>query len=110
MAVVGDGVLAVSEGVPELDRVIAGSGDDLSVVGRERDGKNVLVVANESAGGGTGGELPETQSLVPRGRQSVGAVGGDDLHCVSQYQPTITFDTGCSSQNSGSRHTQSETM
>ena len=79
MALVGDGVLAVTEGVPQLDRSVAGTRDDLSVVGGERDGEDVVGVADEASGGGTAGKLPEAEGLVPRGGQSVGAVGGDDL-------------------------------
>lgn len=79
VALLGDGVLAVTESVPELDGSVARTGDDLAVVGREADGKDVVGVADESSSGGTAGELPETQSLVPRGRQSVGTVRGDNL-------------------------------
>jgi len=79
VALVGDSVLAVTEGVPELDAAVTGAGDDLAVVGGEADGQNVVVVADEAASGGAGGELPETQSLVPRGRQSVGTVRRDNL-------------------------------
>ena len=79
MALVSDGVLAVTEGVPELDAAVAGAGDNLAVVGGEGDGKDVVGVADEAAGRGTGSELPETQSLVPRRRQSVGTVGRDNL-------------------------------
>lgn len=83
VALIGDGVLAVTEGVPELDGSVTGTGNNLAVVGRERDGENVAVVANESAGGGTGSELPETESLVPRGGEGIGTIGGDDLEHVS---------------------------
>jgi hypothetical protein len=79
VALVGDGVLAVTEGVPELDGSVARSGDDLAVVGGEGDGQNVVGVADEAAGGGTGGELPEAEGLVPRRGKSVGTVRGDDL-------------------------------
>lgn len=79
VALVGDGVLAVTEGVPQLDGAVARAGDDLAVVGGERDGEDVVGVADEATGGGAGGQLPESQGLVPRGGQSVGAVGGDDL-------------------------------
>jgi hypothetical protein len=79
VALLGDGVLAVTEGVPELDGSVARAGDDLAVVGREADGEDVVGVANESSGGSAGGELPQTQGLVPRGRQSVSAIGRDDL-------------------------------
>merc|ERR1712224_604642 len=36
-----DGVLALAEGVPELDGLVAGAGDDLAVVGRGGDGEDV---------------------------------------------------------------------
>ena len=65
MALVGDGVLAVTECVPELDRPVARSRYDLPVVCGEGNRKNVVGVANETAGGNTGGELPEAESLVP---------------------------------------------
>lgn len=68
VALVGDGELAVTEGVPELDCAVAGTGDDLAVVGGEGDGEDVVGVANEPAGGVAGGELPQAESLIPRGR------------------------------------------
>jgi hypothetical protein len=49
VALLGDGELAVTESVPELDCSIAGSGDDLSVVGGEGNGENIVGVANKSA-------------------------------------------------------------
>ena len=79
MALVGDGELAVTEGVPQLDGSVTGAGDNLTVVGGERDGENIVGVADESAGGGSGSELPETESLVPRGGESVSTVRGDNL-------------------------------
>ena len=83
MALVGDGELAVTEGVPQLDASVTRSGNDLAVVGRERDGKDVVGVADEAAGGGASGELPETESLVPRRREGIGAVRRDHLPCRS---------------------------
>lgn len=79
VALVGDGVLAVTEGVPQLDGAVARAGDDLAVVGGEGDGEDVVGVADEAAGGDTSGELPEAEGLVPRRRKGVGAVRGDDL-------------------------------
>lgn len=79
MSLLGDGELAVTEGVPELDRAVAGSRYDLSVVGREGDRQNIVGVSDETAGGGTGGKLPEAESLVPGGRESVGTVRRDHL-------------------------------
>lgn len=79
MALVGDGELAVTQGVPELDRSVTGTRDDLTVVSGEGNGEDIVGVADEGAGGVSGGELPQTQSLVPRSGQSVGTVRGDDL-------------------------------
>ena len=42
VAVLLDVVLALAEGVPELDGLIARSRNDLSVVGRESNAKNIL--------------------------------------------------------------------
>jgi hypothetical protein len=82
VALVGDGVLAVTEGVPQLDGAVAGSGDDLAVVGREGDGQNIVGVADKAAGGLAGRELPQAESLVPGRGKSVGTVRGDDLEMV----------------------------
>lgn len=79
MALVGDGELAVTKGVPELDGAVTGSGDNLAVVGGERNGEDVVGVADEGPGGLTSGELPQAEGLVPGGGQSVGTVGGDHL-------------------------------
>jgi len=79
VALVRDGVLALAESVPELDGSVARARGDLTVVGRETDGKNIARVPNESLGRGARGELPQTKSLVPRGRESVGTVRRNDL-------------------------------
>ncbi len=65
MALVRDGVLAVAQSVPELDGSVARAGNDLTVIGRERDGEDIVGVADETAGGDTSGKLPEAESLVP---------------------------------------------
>ncbi|KAJ2693507.1 hypothetical protein GGH99_001118, partial [Coemansia sp. RSA 1285] len=64
-------------GVPDLDGLVAGRRDDLTVVRRERDRKDILVVANEAAGGLAGVDVPQAQGLVPRGRQNILAVRGN---------------------------------
>lgn len=94
VALIGDGVLAVTESVPELDGLVPRAGHDLAVVGGERDGKDVVVVADKAAGGGAGGELPEAERLVPRGGQGVGTVGRDDLGRVSKSSQMERY-TGC---------------
>lgn len=78
MAILLDVELALAEGVPELDGAVTRSRNDLPVVGREGDGKDVRSVANEATGGGSGVEVPETKGLVPRGGQSELAVRGDN--------------------------------
>ena len=45
-----DGVFANSQSVPQFDGSVAGGGNDLTVVGRESDGKDILGVSNKSSG------------------------------------------------------------
>jgi hypothetical protein len=96
VSLLGDSELAVSESVPELNGSIARSGNDLPVVGREGNGENVVGVSDKSAGGGTGGKLPEAESLVPGSREGVGTVRGDDLKGVSvqefQWSPQFLIN------------------
>lgn len=99
MALVGDGELAVTESVPQLDGTVTGTGHNLAVVGREGDGKDIVVVADEAAGGGAGGQLPESQGLVPRSGQGVGAVGGDNL---SKFDPSAYLVLETFTQNPAS--------
>ncbi len=65
VALVGDGVLAVAKRIPELDGTIAGARDNLTVIGGEGNGENIVGVSHETAGGLSGGQFPETESLVP---------------------------------------------
>lgn len=66
MAVVGDGVLAVAERVPQLDAAVARAGHNLTVVCGEGNREDIVVVADKAAGRGAGRQLPETERLVPR--------------------------------------------
>jgi hypothetical protein len=110
VALVGDGELAVSEGVPELDGSVARSGDDLTVVCGEGDGKHIVGVADESAGGHTGGELPQAEGLVPRRGKSVCAVGGDDLYQTIVSSAVLRLPSLAIARGRGVERTQSETM
>lgn len=103
MPLFGDSELAITESVPELDRSIPRSRNDLSVIGGEGNGENIVGVSNKSSGGSTGRKLPETKGLVPRGRKCVGAVGGDYLHSISISPSTSAADPP-------ETRTQSETM
>ena len=78
VAILLDVVLALAEGVPELDRPVTGAGDDLPVVSGEADGQYIGGVANEATSGETGVEVPQTESVVPRGRKRELAVRRDD--------------------------------
>lgn len=54
VALLGDGELAVTQGVPQLDRSVTGTRDDLTVVSGEGNGENIVGVADEGAGGLSG--------------------------------------------------------
>ena len=58
VAVVLDIVLALAEGVPELDCPVARARDNLTVVRREADGEYIGSVPNEAAGGVAGVKIP----------------------------------------------------
>lgn len=73
-----DGVFANSQSVPQFDGSVAGGGNDLTVVSRESDGKDILGVSNKSSGGVSGGKVPEAESSVPRSGESELSIGGDD--------------------------------
>ena len=77
MSLVLDVELALSERVPELDGSVSGSRNDLSVVGRERDREDVGGVSDESSGGESRVEVPKSEGVVPRRRESELAVGRD---------------------------------
>lgn len=77
VTLLGDGVFALSEGVPELDGLVAGGGDDLPVVSGEGHAEDITGVTNKSAGGDSGVQVPKAEGLVPGGGQTELAVGGD---------------------------------
>jgi len=61
-----DGVLALTKGVPELDGLVARTRNNLAVIAGEGNRENILLVIDKAAGGFTGFEVPETESVVPR--------------------------------------------
>lgn len=77
VAIVNNVELALAEGVPELDASVSRGGDNLSVVGRERDGEDVAGVADELSGGEAGVQVPQSEGLVPRRGEGELAVRGD---------------------------------
>ena len=62
----------------------------MPVVGREGDGKHILGVILEPAGGLAGGEVPQPQGLVPGARQSKVSVRGKN-HV--RYEMAVTMQT-----------------
>ena len=78
VALIADGVLALGEGVPQLDGLVPAGGHDLPVVGGEGHGQHVLGVVLEPAGGLPGAQVPETEVLVPGAGESKVSVRGED--------------------------------
>jgi len=65
MTLFSDGELAVSQCVPEFNGLISASTDNLSVISGERDGKNIIGMTYEAAGGFSSVEIPETKGFIP---------------------------------------------
>ena len=59
VVVLGDGVLALGKGVPQLDGAVAGGRHNLAVVSRESNAQHITSVTDEAAGGGTAGKGEE---------------------------------------------------
>jgi len=78
VALLGDGELALAKGVPKLDSLVTGATDDLTVVGGEGNGEDILGVPNEAAGGLSTSDLPKTKSSVPTSGEGEVSITGDD--------------------------------
>ena len=78
MTVILDIVFALSESIPKLDGLVTGARDNLPVISTEADREDIRGVADESAGGETGVEVPEPEGVVPGGRQRELAIRRDD--------------------------------
>ena len=72
-----ESVLALTNSVPDLDLTVTASRNNLSVIGGERDRKNVTSVANETLESLARSKIPKTEGLIPRSRNGVGTVLGD---------------------------------
>ena len=77
VAVLGNVKLAVAKRVPQLDGTVTTSGHNLAVVGAKAHTENVASVTNKATRCLTRVQVPETEGLVPRGRQSKLAVRRD---------------------------------
>ena len=87
MALIVDGVLALTKSVPQLDGTIARSGHDLTVISRECDRQHILGVSYETSGGVSSVKIPETKGVIPGGRKCKLAIEGK--HDV-RYEMTVS--------------------
>ena len=71
MTFIGDGEFAVTQCIPQLNGAIARTRDDLTVIGGEGDGKDIVGVADEAAGRYTRGEFPQTERFIPGGGEGI---------------------------------------
>ena len=76
VSLVTDGVLALGEGVPQLDGLVSAGGHDLPVVRGEGHGEDVLGVVLEPAGRLAGAQIPQTETLVPGAGEGEMAIRG----------------------------------
>jgi hypothetical protein len=74
-----DGMFAVALDVPELDLAVWSGGEDVSAVGGDGAGEDLLGVAvlREALGGLSGSEVPETESFVPWWWEEIVVVVGE---------------------------------
>jgi hypothetical protein len=95
VTIFSDVILALTEGVPQLDRLITRTRNDLTVIGREGNRENIVSVTDETTGGSTTVQIPETESLIPRGGQSELTVRRDGkiLNEVRVTNERLTGDT-----------------
>ena len=62
---------AITESIPQLDGLVSGPGNDLAVVGGERNREDIVRVPDEPSRRGSGREFPETEGFVPGGGEGV---------------------------------------
>lgn len=65
-----NGELAFTEGVPQFDGLVTRTRNNLSVISRESNAENILVVSAEDSGGFSGVDFPQSEGSVPGSRQS----------------------------------------
>ena len=96
VAIFLDGVLALTESVPQVDSSVARTRHNLTVIGGEGNGEDILGVTNEAASGGTTVQVPETESTVARTGEGELTIGrdGDILDEVGVTSQTSLGDAG----------------
>jgi hypothetical protein len=78
VAIITDGVFALSKSVPQLQLVVAGTGNNLAVVSAEGDTGDITSVSNKAAGSLAAIEVPEAERSVPRAGQSELSIRAND--------------------------------
>ena len=78
MSILLDIKFTFTEGVPELDRPVTRTRDDLSVISAEADRQNIRGVSDKFPGRLAGVQVPEAEGVIPRSGESELAVRGDD--------------------------------
>lgn len=73
-----DIVFTFTKGVPELNRFITRTRDDLPIISAEADGQNVRSVSDEFPSRIAGAQVPKTEGVIPRSGKGELAVGRDD--------------------------------
>ena len=69
MSLILDIKFAFTKSVPELDCPVPATRDDLTIISTEADRKDIRGVADESTGGKTGVQVPETEGVIPGRRE-----------------------------------------
>ena len=68
----------ITKSIPEFNGFISTTTNYLSVVGTERDGKDVICMTDETTCSFTSVEIPKTESFIPWGGKSILTVWGDN--------------------------------
>jgi len=66
-----NGILALSQSVPQLNRLVARTAHNLTVIGRESNRQNIISVALKTTSSLANIQVPQAKSLVPRARESI---------------------------------------
>ena len=78
MSILLDVKFTFTEGIPEFDRPVTRTRDDLPVICAEADRQNIRGVSDEFPGRLAGVQVPETEGVIPRSGEGELAVRGDN--------------------------------
>lgn len=73
-----DIVLALPECIPQLDSLVTGARDDLSIVGAEADRENIGSVTKKTTSGQPSVKIPQAKCVIPGRRQGELTIGRND--------------------------------